>query len=357
LWVDALCILQGSNKEAKDDWIRESAKMESVYRKASVTISAASASSSDEGFLHPNFCLLPCSPTHSSNGVKYLMVTIPRLIRQRREEPINSRCWTLQERLLSKNVLTFGLQELSSSTDAAMFALRDTDSEKGNINRPRTLRWELVVMDYCARNLTVSNDKLIAIGGLAKYYNQLTGDTYLCGLWKNSLVRDLLWIRGHFLGSIIPRPTVGKPSTYRAPSWSWASIDGAVSYVMGKGVKLQNSCVELLRYDIQLKDENNPYGMVLDGELVFRGKLMMLHVSAPENSKWLKQMYFDEPETFLRLRKERKPLMFLLLIKEQGHGLLLESVAYEREIYQRVGAAILPDNITFEGKECDVILK
>lgn len=47
LWVDALCIIQDS----AEDWATQSAKMESVYRNAYMTIAASSASSANEGFL------------------------------------------------------------------------------------------------------------------------------------------------------------------------------------------------------------------------------------------------------------------------------------------------------------------
>lgn len=34
LWVDALCILQGPDENARQDWLRESALMQSVYSNA-----------------------------------------------------------------------------------------------------------------------------------------------------------------------------------------------------------------------------------------------------------------------------------------------------------------------------------
>jgi len=49
LWVDALCILQGSDVEARDDWDVEASKMSSVYGNATVTIIAANSSDCGEG--------------------------------------------------------------------------------------------------------------------------------------------------------------------------------------------------------------------------------------------------------------------------------------------------------------------
>ena len=47
---------------------------------------------------------------------------------------------------------------------------------------------------------------------------------YAAGLWEDSLFHDMLWI---------PNP-VGlgqKQSSWIAPSWSWASMQGAVRYI------------------------------------------------------------------------------------------------------------------------------
>jgi hypothetical protein len=48
IWVDAMCTIQDDN----DDWEREAAQMEHVYGNAELTITTASASSADEGFIN-----------------------------------------------------------------------------------------------------------------------------------------------------------------------------------------------------------------------------------------------------------------------------------------------------------------
>ena len=50
----------------------------------------------------------------------------------------------------------------------------------------------------------------------------LLKDRYVDGLWGNDIFRGLLW---HATGDI------AEVSSYRAPSWSWASIDGRVSFL------------------------------------------------------------------------------------------------------------------------------
>ena len=51
LRVDALCILQGEDHEAALEWTEDSAKMHHIYGGAFLTIAAANAASSQDGFL------------------------------------------------------------------------------------------------------------------------------------------------------------------------------------------------------------------------------------------------------------------------------------------------------------------
>lgn len=89
---------------------------------------------------------------------------------------------------------------------------------------PSPWDWHIVLQDYTCRNLTNERDKLPAIAGLAALYSQATGKDYMCGLWKQTMIVDLLWRQQRLLvgNSAILDP----PKAYRAPSWSWASLNG-----------------------------------------------------------------------------------------------------------------------------------
>jgi hypothetical protein len=66
----------------------------------------------------------------------------------------------------------------------------------------------------------------MAIAGLAVGMQPILGD-YLAGMWKIGLPRELLWVtKPSAPGSPPPR----RSPVYRAPSWSWASIDGEIGY-------------------------------------------------------------------------------------------------------------------------------
>jgi hypothetical protein len=94
--------------------------------------------------------------------------------------------------------------------------------------------WYGILADYTQRALTFPRDKLIAISGVADYIRRETSCEYLAGIWKESLPQALLWQnppsmkpRSQEAGCIHFREKV---KIYRAPSWSWASVDGPVNF-------------------------------------------------------------------------------------------------------------------------------
>ncbi|KAF2502207.1 hypothetical protein BU16DRAFT_554280 [Lophium mytilinum] len=66
-------------------------------------------------------------------------------------------------------------------------------------------------------------DRLIALSGIAVNVSKVMGDYYLAGLWLTDIKASLAWEpRGPGCGWL--------PDHYRAPSWSWASVEGPIKY-------------------------------------------------------------------------------------------------------------------------------
>lgn len=82
--------------------------------------------------------------------------------------------------------------------------------------------WGDIVMEFTRRNITRDTDRLPALAGLAEQYRKETGKQYVAGLWLEDMPEALLWKRHETSESLTP------PTTYRAPSWSWASLEGPV---------------------------------------------------------------------------------------------------------------------------------
>ena len=85
-----------------------------------------------------------------------------------------------------------------------------------------------IVEDYTRRGLTVSCDKLVAVAGLARRAQQMLKGEYLAGLWSTQLHIGLLWM-------IDEHVSASRAPIYRASSWSWASMDGPISWTLIDG--------------------------------------------------------------------------------------------------------------------------
>ncbi|TVY46199.1 hypothetical protein LOCC1_G004849 [Lachnellula occidentalis] len=111
LWVDSLCIVQ----DDPSDMSREISQMPSIYGAATVTITASRSSKVHDGFLQKRYPKIPdqvfCVPYRCPDGKLGSVVLlksskgIPRNV----IEPLDQRGWALQERILSRRVLDYGL--------------------------------------------------------------------------------------------------------------------------------------------------------------------------------------------------------------------------------------------------------
>jgi len=92
--------------------------------------------------------------------------------------------------------------------------------------RAYTLWRTHLVPAYSQLRLTKEMDRLPALQAVARGLHSMCGD-YVAGMWKADLPLAMAWISGAY-GSNGPQP--GRPVDLRAPSWSWASIEGAVDH-------------------------------------------------------------------------------------------------------------------------------
>ncbi|KAI0323846.1 HET-domain-containing protein [Cubamyces sp. BRFM 1775] len=321
LWIDGLCIIQDS----EGDKYHELEHMRDVYRHAFLTIDAGSAASVSEGFLqnrriHPKGAtILPfiCprdpggtfgqgEPTREAqigmvywvcmNGLGHYPMsfyTESDSLSLRDGKPTAhtaQRGWCLQERLLSTRSLIFTTQTLQfrchSLTQNVGGAHHDDSNDVPRL--PNAIfhpnqhvargsgewnhihgRWLKIVEDYSCRKLSDPSDKLTAISALAEMFAPILGPEYAAGLWRRTLLEDLLW-EPQSSDSGSSRPRSSHPSGYRAPSWSWASADAPVRFWSNTaGVPL----AELVENTLILQNEKLPFGRVIGGSLVLSASL------------------------------------------------------------------------------------
>jgi hypothetical protein len=98
-------------------------------------------------------------------------------------------------------------------------------------------------------------------------------DEYLAGIWRSSLPSGLLWIASESK-SYQPRP-----STFLAPSWSWATTIQPInnSVYVGRGV----SKVDVIKVDIGHEAKGTTYGNVTYGHLTLRGFITPVNWKLP----------------------------------------------------------------------------
>ncbi|KAK3489462.1 heterokaryon incompatibility protein-domain-containing protein [Neurospora hispaniola] len=201
LWIDALCIIQDDQEDLRE----EVSHMPKVYQYAALTISAASSRSIYDGFLYRRGYWSHTFPAidirvapDSGESIRlFVYVIMYSHAFYKRKEPILQRAWTHDTYRLSSSRL-----------------------------------WIDMVIEYSKREASFASDKLRALSAVARVYHLETGKEYLAGLWKEDIPAALCWASGPPPGESEAGQfvTSQRPREYRAPSWSWASVDTPVHY-------------------------------------------------------------------------------------------------------------------------------
>ncbi|KAK3333074.1 heterokaryon incompatibility protein-domain-containing protein [Cercophora scortea] len=263
LWIDSLCILQ--DRDDLSDWRHESLRMETVYSNSYCNISAASAADPTESLFNtrtsesiqpPIVELKPPNPSGNGPDMAKPFMFYDQYFwdKEVSKAPVNTRAWAVQERLLAPRVLHFGKRQLAwecfdkdaaeiypaglpqhlTKLPGARFKCLDPNvfhelkTRVGITDAGETptayLLWSRLVDVYSECALTFPKDKLIACAGLAKRMAPILQDEYIAGMWRRYLEGELLWI---VPGAQVPGSS-SRPKEYRAPTWSWASVDGLI---------------------------------------------------------------------------------------------------------------------------------
>ncbi|KAJ0383596.1 hypothetical protein COL922a_010164 [Colletotrichum nupharicola] len=389
LWVDALCIVQ----DDAADWNVESAKMMDIYANSFFTITARAPSSCKIGFLGQQ-------QLGSTEWQRPIRAHVPpglgpsgdRLfvrdgeVEQFQVFSLDTCGWSLQENILPQRRLVFDGQELAwHCRERNICECGHLDEDvNGSIDGPTNLlelsqlhrEWLKLVELYSRRFLTRSSDKLVALSGLARLFQQrfsrakvlsrdeniiaifdektlVTSDppmapglpaSYYAGVWRESFVLGLAWTVEYPLLNKTGHAEHSNHKEYCAPSWSWASVDGPVVFrrmevTAGRyeeGDNPQLSCDVKVR-GIACIPSNvaNPTGGVMESASVVVSGLLVpvdlatLHVKDDSLYTFQKQK--------LHMREKRHSLHGVQVIVG---FLVLRRVAGARDTYERIGFGI-----------------
>lgn len=133
--------------------------------------------------------------------------------------------------------------------------------------------WWRIVRSYVRCGLTVLRDKLLALLAITKRMMPVVHDDYVAGIWSRYLEAELLWKRPTPLKE--KKRDMSRPHTYRAPSWCWASLDGAIE----PGVPCRTTVFYKVE-DVQLDHATtDTTGAIRGGRLWLRGLVHRLAVT------------------------------------------------------------------------------
>jgi hypothetical protein len=174
--------------------------------------------------------------------------------------PLNERAWVAQERFLSPRILHFTqallFWECHTSFRSEDHTISDIDQEfigpswlkrlvtdirlagadieftpnithnsdgtKMTTSRKLYQSWCVFIKHYTRCYLTKNSDILVALVGIADEVGHAMSDCLVAGLYKKRFVQELCW--RSYQGRHPPQ----RPTVWRAPSWSWASMIGCI---------------------------------------------------------------------------------------------------------------------------------
>ncbi|KAL2677320.1 hypothetical protein Neosp_011089 [[Neocosmospora] mangrovei] len=267
--------------------------MSKIYGRSTCTIAAATTAAAPAtadseskagdggGFFAERspYRVRPCvirNPFKSGNS-RYQFNVMPPYLNRLHDENVRSsewfkRGWVFQERMLAPRLLVFSdtqilwgcsyLQAAESwprgkTAENYIDRFESVATERERLQqllhhktgvRKNHEAWWTFLRDYMASELTVRSDRLPAISGVAALVEGLSGERYCGGLWitAEDLPEALLWqVRNENMRR--------RPPEYRAPSFSWAKVEGENWLRTGDLKRTSTSLVRVIE-GLQLED-------------------------------------------------------------------------------------------------------
>jgi hypothetical protein len=210
--------------------------MAKVYGNAVVNIAATNAKDGSEGlFVVRNVNRATRRYLETGKGRIYEMMDTRMSEKWLYGTPLSSRAWAFQERYLAQRTLHFTGERIFAECNHHMACEAWPDGLPNQFGSemftfPRQYAhdsWSQVVARYSEAELTYPKDKLVALSGVAHKFQKAFQDQYVAGLWRKELIRQLCWRVDH---RNINKRTQTLEIEYRAPSWSWASVDDPICW-------------------------------------------------------------------------------------------------------------------------------
>ncbi|KAK5655793.1 hypothetical protein OQA88_5331 [Cercophora sp. LCS_1] len=300
VWIDSLCIIQADGSPPtspahRRDWEEQSALMHKVYRHNL----AATASPDSHGWVQQERILsrrvvhfgkkqvfweceeLMASETYPEGTNQSLpsFINQPLRIGGRVLPPGPTPNGLIQEAGVPLNPVKKSHGAWGPTWMQSLSAFNAKDEMRPS--NEKVGLWSSIVEAYTSASLTFEADKLPAFSGIAKYFQPFFGGKYLAGIWGQDMHRFLAWC-SEGGGGVRVRP-------YRAPSWSWASIDGPVGHKADSRSDICSKAPDLQLLDAGVEPSTaDPTGAVSSGYLVVEGTLSS--VTLDDNQEFVNEV-------------------------------------------------------------------
>jgi hypothetical protein len=278
LWIDSICIIQ----DDEDDWLCEASKMADIYANASIVIAASSVPNPGTSFLGQREApVCPAIPLRSRDPSRTFMARtqldcgIHCKTDSETKDLLDRRGWAFQEKELACRWISYSASEVqwkcktivACECCTAMSPSRSLLSSEAESPQELYQEWHSIVQEYTSRKLTKEEDKLPALSGLAVVFARITNADYVAGMWKNNIIEDLTWKRNS-------ESTFHSPTVYLAPTFSWASILGSVSYQPSRSLYGGARTYHSRLADVQITTAGDiPHARALNGWMILCGPL------------------------------------------------------------------------------------
>ncbi|KFY16426.1 hypothetical protein V492_01335 [Pseudogymnoascus sp. VKM F-4246] len=312
IWIDALCIAQDSPAEMQ----LECSHMKDIYQNCTIMLAANYSE-------HPNAGLYPAKqnsketvlPFYSAKGDLVLQFTLSsRWLSSFGSDVIqgalSTRGWTLQERVLAPRILHFGKSQLhwecrtslwsertdfkrifysSRMLDDAREVITAVSRKKLKLPSGRDMvgagngcteytTWYALVSDYSCRKISFPEDRLRAVLGLAELFLQIISDRF----------------------ATVPIARLA------ASSWSWAAIDGELTFNIPStkwGRRLRGN-LEVTCDNMSLVDAKGPHGTYQNGQFSCRCPVKLVALLASTGIEENEEYPYDH----LRIYQKKEEL-------------------------------------------------
>ncbi|KAJ9657442.1 hypothetical protein H2198_004317 [Neophaeococcomyces mojaviensis] len=310
LWIDSLCIIQDND----DDWAVQSSQMGKIYGEADLVISATRSNTGDMGLFHVrdgahhidvNGYNMSVRLQHTHDN--FFTAHKPKLD----QNPLFTRGWCFQERILAKRIIHFTAKELIWECNEQLWCECQTiqreaeDRMEGHSTRKEFKRklstllrsqdqkqknqcWLDILAGYSARSLTFESDRLPALSGIVQQVATPERGRYLAGMWESDLPQSLLWyppmMRRELRKHVVRSPGV--------PTWAWPAVGMEIAPHIEKHKEVR-TVAEVLEVQCSPKTAD-PFGQVKGGHLLLKAPVVEVKLVEGDHEDYKALVAFDD---------------------------------------------------------------